>query len=80
MKFLAAFRLIWKCHDGEICLVVTVRKRSCGKVMFSEVCVKNSVHGGMHGGEACLAGGMCGGGCAWQGDMHGRGRGHVWWG
>ena len=25
---------------------VTVRKRSCGKVMFSQVCVKNSVHGG----------------------------------
>ena len=25
-------------------IIFTVRKRSCGKVMFSEVCVKNSVH------------------------------------
>ena len=25
---------------------VTVRKRSCGKVMFSQACVKNSVHRG----------------------------------
>ena len=27
-------------------LLITVRKRSCGKVMFSQACVKNSVHGG----------------------------------
>ena len=26
-------------------LIFTVRKRSCGKVMFSQACVKNSVHG-----------------------------------
>ena len=26
--------------------VITVYKRSCGKVMFSQACVKNSVHGG----------------------------------
>ena len=26
--------------------IFTVRKRSCGKVMFSQACVKNSVHGG----------------------------------
>ena len=26
--------------------VITVRKRSCGKVMFSQACVKNSVHKG----------------------------------
>ena len=44
---------------------ITVHKRSCGKVMFSEVCIKNSVNGG---------GGMCGaqsfcmvGGHEWQG-------------
>ena len=24
--------------------VITVRKQSCGKVMFSQACVKNSVH------------------------------------
>ena len=26
--------------------LITVRKQSCGKVMFSQACVKNSVHGG----------------------------------
>ena len=26
--------------------IITVRKRSCGKVIFSQACVKNSVHGG----------------------------------
>ena len=26
--------------------MITVRKRSCGKVMFSQACVKNSVHRG----------------------------------
>ena len=26
--------------------IFTVRKSSCGKVMFSQACVKNSVHGG----------------------------------
>ena len=36
----------------------------CGKVMFSQACVKNSVHGG---GGGCGKGGV-------------RGRGHVWWG
>ena len=52
--------------------------RSCGKVMFSQVCVKNSVQGACVAGGACLAGGhvwqgtcmaggMCGGGRAWQG-------------
>ena len=25
-------------------LIITIRKRSCGKVMFSQACVKNSVH------------------------------------
>ena len=54
--------------------IFTVRKRSCGKVMFSEACVKNSAHGGggMHGRGACMVGG------AWQGGVHGRG--HAWQG
>ena len=26
--------------------IITVRKRSCGNVMFSQVCIKNSVHRG----------------------------------
>ena len=29
---------------GVASLFFTVRKRSCGKVMFSQACVKNSVH------------------------------------
>ena len=54
-------------------------RRSWGKVIFSEACVKNSVHGGhawqggMHGGGvhgrgACVVVGTCmaGGGHAWQ--------------
>ena len=65
-------------------------QRIWGKVIFSEACVKNSVHrgGGMHG-----QGGMRGGGCAlqgacvveghaWQGGVHDRGAcvagGHAW--
>ena len=50
-------------------------KRSWGKVIFSEACVKNSVHGG---GGACMAGGMRGrgmhggGACMVGGGMHGR--------
>ena len=28
----------------SVSLFITVRKRSCGKVMFSQACVKNSVH------------------------------------
>ena len=43
---------------------------SCGKVMFSEACVKNSVHGG--GGD------IHGRGHVWRGDMHGWG--HAWQG
>ena len=42
--------------------------------MFSQACVKNSVHGG--GGVwqgACVAGGMHGREHAWPGDVHGRG-------
>ena len=29
--------------------LITVRNSSCGKVIFSEACVKSSVHGGMRG-------------------------------
>ena len=43
-------------------------QRSWGKVIFSEACVKNSVHrGGVHGRE------VHGAGHAWQGEC-------VWWG
>ena len=38
--------------------------------MFSQVCVKNSVHRGVAGGHAWV-------GHAWQGGVHGRGV-HVW--
>ena len=54
-------------------------QRSCGKVLFSQACVKNSVHRGW------------GGVCSWQGGVHGTGvcvcgtggghvshRGHAW--
>ena len=55
--------------------MITVRNSSCRKVMFSQRCVKNSVHsgkgkGGIHGQVR----GVHGGGHAWHvGD-------HVWWG
>ena len=32
-------------------LIITVRNSSCGKVMSSQACVKNSVNGG--GGSVC---------------------------
>ena len=47
--------------------IVTVRNSSWGKVMFSQACVKNSVH---------KWGASVAGGCAWS--MHGRG--YAWWG
>ena len=31
---------------GILSFIFTVCKRSCGKVIFSQTCVKNSVHGG----------------------------------
>ena len=53
-------------------------QRSCGKVIFSQACVKNSVH--RRG--ACVAGGTYGRRRhAWQGDVCGRGmcgRGLAW--
>ena len=68
-------------------------QRSCGKVIFSQACVKNAVGGG--GGRVwqgmpcmvkgwgmvrgvCVAGGVHGRGHVWQGGMCGWG--HVWWG
>ena len=75
-------------------LIIAVRKRRRGKVMFSQACVKNSVHGeggtcmsgvcgeGVHGGRAMHGRGACMTGDAWQEVVHGRGvhgRGwHVW--
>ena len=57
-----------------------------GKVIFSEACVKNSVHGGggVHGcwgGGACMvAGGVCGcqGACMVSGGACMVARGQVW--
>ena len=40
---------VYQNNSNNICLLiplVSVRKRSCGKVMFSQACVKNSVHTG----------------------------------
>ena len=49
--------------------------------MFSQACVKNSVHGR---GGACMAGGVCGRGACMAGGMPGKGgmhgRGCVWQG
>ena len=43
---------------------ITVPNSSCGKVMFSQDCVKNYVH---RGGAVCgRHGGVCGKGPAWQ--------------
>ena len=71
-----------------ICLI-TVCKSSCGKVMFSQGCVKNSVQkegvcvSGMCAWGTCMAGGSAWQGCAW-GDMHCRGACMAgecaWWG
>ena len=62
----------------KCCKIITARNSSCGKVMFSQACVKNSVYkggacvagggvcmagGGMHGQGGCVAGGVHGGGC-----------------
>ena len=58
-------------------------QRNCGKVIFSQMCVKNSVQGVCMAGGACMVGGVHGRGHAWQGacvsgghawgGMHGRG-------
>ena len=50
------------CHvDGSnLTFLITVRIRSCGKVMFSQACVKNSVHkgGGVQAGGCCPGPGL----------------------
>ena len=69
-------------HGTCYWIVIAVRKRSCGKVMFSHLSVNHSVHreaclaGGacVAEGGACMAGGMCGRGHVWQGGVHGGGR------
>ena len=40
-------------HECAFCQLITVRKRSCGKVMFSQVCVQNilSTRGGTNSGQ-----------------------------
>ena len=65
--------------------IITVRNSSCGKVTFSQACVKNSVRGGgMHGRGTYMAGGGHGrGACVAAGCMAGGGvwcmtGGHAW--
>ena len=57
--------------------IVTVRNRSCGKVMFSQASVILPEGGGMCGRGACMAGGVYGRECVWSGCgrevVHGRG-------
>ena len=69
-------------------LPVCFSNSSCGKVMFSQACVKNSVQRGVcmagvcvHAWGACVArGGACmAGGCSWWGGHVWQG-GHAWWG
>ena len=51
---------------GVLQPIITVRNSSCGKVMFSQACVKNSVGGGRVWQGACMArGGHVWG--AWRG-------------
>ena len=51
------------CHIS--CLVVTARKRNWGKVIFSEACVKNSVHRGVPAPGGSGPGGRGKGACFW---------------
>ena len=62
-------------------------QRSCGKVIFSQACVKNSVHReGCAWQGVCMVGGMHGSGRhVWQGgacmaEGHAWQMGHAWWG
>ena len=87
--------LLWDILDRplltvcELLHIITVRKWSCGKVMFSEACVKNSVNkrGACMTGAACMVGGGMVGACvagvcmvggAWK--AGGVCRGHAWLG
>ena len=64
-------------------IIFIVRNSSCGKVIFSQVCVKNSVHrvvcvmgaymvGGMLSKGLCMVGGMHGTGSCMARGMYGR--------
>ena len=81
------FALLQKVHAGASstsCLTIfIVRNSSCGKVIFSQVCVKNSVArgvcvmgaymvGGMLSKGLCMVGGMHGTGSCMASGMHGR--------
>ena len=48
------------CFDSNFHIIffITLRKRSCGRVMFSQACVKNSVHSGVYP-TMYWAGGVC---------------------
>ena len=68
------FLLVWMYRNVKSSVVIpftliTIRNSSCGKVMFSQVCVKNSVRGGW----LCVAGGHAWQGACMVGGMHGRG-------
>ena len=48
------------CENCNFYAIYYHPQRSWGKVIFSEVCVKNSVHkGGYMAGKPCVAGGSC---------------------
>ena len=81
--------LVWMWHFSFWHQVIfTARKGSLRRLFFTPVCdsvnrggVRGQGGGGMHGQEACIAGG-----CAWpggvacmaKGHVHGKG-GHAWW-
>ena len=48
------FNLIFILVTKQMVLFFTARKRSLGKVMFSQTCVKNSVHRGGSAPGGCL--------------------------
>ena len=37
---------VGQCEHTNIHVIITIRKRSCGKVILSQACVKKSVHRG----------------------------------
>ena len=71
------FYIVYDCMGCFRSSFITARNSSCGKVMFSHVCIIPSVHGGgggvaymargcMHGREGMCGEGVCGGGHARQ--------------
>ena len=75
--FLCVCRLSFRIRD-MLGYTVTARNSSCGRVMFSQACVKNSIHRGclLREGGNCLGGclpkrvsawgGLPGGVCLWR--------------